>query len=772
MTRARKTFDFSRFFLYVFLSFCSTFLFFLGNNGEPFPLSLAFAMCMAGLSPLPSALALFLPCIFSLNLTVVLLYFGQAVLLILSFLADSKLRSNQPHKPRFLPFLTLGLSLALFVVFAPFEAYVLPFTYLPNNALTQKILIACACFLLATVFAVGLRALIVKFLKCKFHADETLFSTLLFTLCAVGFCRFLGINAYTGVAFFILLIVSCITTDGATLIVSFCLSLPPMLVFGVSPERFFFYGVATALFMKAGRLPATFALLAVFFGYGFADGLYALPTQTLVPTILSALLPALFFVLLPTPLVRTFEHKFAFYREKHLSRIAINRNRASIGEKLFELSSVFREIETAFQTLSAGEAEESAKEYLRGNVLSDVCSKCTRKDECLARNLKENLDRLIDVGCQKGKVSLIDVPRALADVCVNQNSILYALNHQLSEYKRYMLEHENASNGRRLLASQAQGVSEILKNLALEQSEPLVMYTERERALEIALLRVGVVCSETLIFGNEDSLTLSLITFGKADVKKIALVASDVLGVRMTISERLTLSGDKFCCILRKKPLFDASFGVSTLKKEGETVSGDTHSVIKIDERKFMVALSDGMGSGEYAQKISEKTIALLESFYKAKMPSALILSAVNKLMTFNKEESFTCVDIAVVDLDEGRVDVVKIGSPIGFILSGNAVKVLESHCLPLGILDSIRPETATYTLEENDVLVFISDGVADAFGSTADLYQALQRVPMRNPQQLTETLLESALKAYGGVAKDDMTVVAVRLFKRINDNV
>lgn len=771
MARARKNFDFPRFFLQIFLFILATFLYFLGNNSEPFSLALAFAMCATGLSPISSAVIGFLPSIFSLNVTVILLTFGEAVLIALGFFAEAKLHPNERKKTGFIPFLTLAVALSLFVGFAPFTAYTLPYSFFPSDTLTQKVLLAGACFLLATVFSVGLRALVVKFLKCKLHADETVFCALLFLLSGVGFCRFLGLNAYMGVAFFILLLTTCLTTDGLSLILSFCISLPPLLVFGISPERFFLYGIATTIFIKAGRLPASFALLAVFFGYGFTDGLYALPTTALVSTILSAVLPAIFFVLLPTALIREMQNKFAFYREKHLSRVAINRNRASIGEKLFELSSVFREIETAFQTLGSGEAEESAKEYLRGRILEDVCSACPQKEECLSKNLKGSLDKLIDVGCQKGRASLIDLPRALSDVCINQNSILYTLNGQLGEYKRYMLEYENAKSGRKLLASQAQGVSEILKNLALEQNEPLSMYTERERALELALLKVGIVCSETLIFGDEDALTLSLVTFGKADVKKISAVASDILGVTMIISERLTLSGDKFCCILRKKPLFDASFGVSTVKKTGETASGDTHSVIKIDERKFMVALSDGMGSGEYAQKISESTIALLESFYKAKMPSELVLSAVNKLMTFNKEESFTCVDIAIVDLDEGRADIVKIGSPLGFILSGNAVKVLESTSLPLGILDSIHPDTATYLLSENDVLLFISDGIADAFGSTTDLYEALQRVPIKNPQQLTETLLESALQAYGGVAKDDMTAVAVRLFKRLPEN-
>jgi len=42
----------------------------------------------------------------------------------------------------------------------------------------------------------------------------------------------------------------------------------------------------------------------------------------------------------------------------------------------------------------------------------------------------------------------------------------------------------------------------------------------------------------------------------------------------------------------------------------------------------------------------------------------------------------------------------------------------------------------------------------------------------LHNPQQLADSLLEQALQCYGGKAKDDMTVLAVRLFKNITDEI
>ncbi|MBE7068046.1 MAG: hypothetical protein E7381_01955 [Clostridiales bacterium] len=761
--------SYSQAFLHIFFGVAMLLLQKIGNNAEPLALALVYAMPMASLSPLLTALSYFAVSLFSKNTTVILLSALQASLLYFGFLVYRHALSKGHHanKCAWFALFSLTLALAVFVLFAPFTPYVLPFTFANElGAIGQKVVISALVFLLAGIFTVALKAMLGKFLKCRLKGDELVFSVLSLVLLGVGFCRFLGVNAYMGTAFFILLLFACVTKDATAIVCAFTLALPPALTVGLSMERFFVYGVVVSLFIKSGRLSATLALTAVFFLYGYADGLYTYPTAELVVAILSVTLPALFFMLLPAPFIRELENKLVFYREKHLSRIAINRNRATIGKQLYEISAVFREIQTTFSALGDSQSEKGAKEYIRNCIVEEACKNCAQYRACMRKGVNAELDKLIEIGCVKGRTSLIDIPKYLSEVCFNQSNLLYAVNRRIGEYKNYMTEAENSASGRTLLAGQAQGVSEILRNLALEQSEPLRMYTDKERAVCTALLSAGIVCSEILVYGEDP--TLSLITFGKADVKKISAVASHVFQTPMMISERITLTNDKFCCILRKKPYFDAAFGVATATKTDEYASGDTHTVIKIDERRFLVALSDGMGSGEYARRVSESTITLLESFYRAKMPSDTVLSTVNKLLAFNREETFACVDIAVVDLEDGKTDIVKIGSPAGFILSGNTVKVLESTSLPLGILDCLRPDSSSYTLYENDVLLFLSDGITGAFGSTADLYEILKTTPTSNPQQLADFLLDSAIQAYGGVAKDDMTAVAVRLFKAV----
>lgn len=761
-----RAIPFSRVLLYLALALASPCLYHVGNNGEPFPLALAYGTASTGLSPSLSALIFLLPYIFNATLPVAFTATAQGFLLWFGFFLERKI-GKRDKRTGACTVTALVAALALFLGFAPFSPYPLPQTgTFALSTQLQKLLFAALTFLLAAVFSVALNALFKKSLRCRLRGDELLFCALFFLLVGVGFCRFAGFNAYLSVAFFLILVCSVLTKDAYALLLAFLLALPPLLVGGNVTTRLFFLAAACVLAAPSGRLTAACAFLSVFFLCGYFDGMFAYPTPQLLSALFSALLPTLLFLLLPSALLRTMEKQLVFYRDRRLTRVVINRNRAAVGEKLFDLSAVFREIETSFSALGDTEAEDAARARMRTQIVNELCAQCPRYPICKKARVEAELARLLEVGCLKGKTSLLDLPRALADTCNRQSDLLYAANRQIADYRKYLLETENAACGRALLAKQARGVSEILKNLALEQSAPLTLYTDRERTFSAALLRAGIVCSEVLVYGDEDDFTLSLVTFGKADVKKIAAVASHVFARPIVLSERISLDGDKFCCILRKRPRFDAAFGVSSVTKTGSSACGDRHSVLKIDERRFLVLLSDGMGSGEYAKKVSESAVSLLESFYRAKMPPDLVLNTVNKLLAFDREERFACVDIAVVDLDDGRADVVKIGSPLGFILSGNTVKVLEGNGLPLGILDALRPDAASYTLLENDVLLFLSDGVVDAFGSATDLYDALRSLPLGNPQAFTDALLEAALRVTAGSARDDMTAVAVRLFE------
>lgn len=250
------------------------------------------------------------------------------------------------------------------------------------------------------------------------------------------------------------------------------------------------------------------------------------------------------------------------------------------------------------------------------------------------------------------------------------------------------------------------------------------------------------------------------------ELRTNAGLTQNALGKAIGVSQKAIDYWEKCVCLYIEPPKYDAAFGVAFCVKDGEKASGDTHSVIKINEHSFLMALSDGMGSGEYARRVSETAMSLMEAFCRAEMPQKVMLETINKLLCFNRDERFTCIDAATIDLNTLSASFVKIGSPVGLIVRKGEIKVLESRSLPLGILDNLHPATDCEILQKDDIVVFMSDGITSAFDSVSDLYDYAARLKPLNPQALADKILAEAKTRSGGV-NDDMTVLCVRVYER-----
>ncbi|MBR7100000.1 MAG: SpoIIE family protein phosphatase [Clostridia bacterium] len=736
---------------------------FVGGQGEPYALPLFYAMLTNGLSlPVGCLFFLFAGGV-TFSLEKIIVYACQTLFLFSAFFIFRRLGG----KNNYVYALFLLMSLAFFVFLFPLNTYPILGSLPP---LWQKCLVGMGIFLLGLFFQSAIRILLFKFNRCRLSREELLHIAILLCTIGIGLYNYGGALVYFSLALFAILLFLGVAKSTGALVFAVLCALPPALVqMDITVLAIYaLYAGMGLFFLPFGRIASVLSVFGVYAVEQLLNGIYTADVTEILLRILACLMPCVAFLLLPSATLKRLERRLVFYKDNQLSRVAINRNRSAVGERLFALSGVFRQIENTFSMLTEAHngGDAGAKEHIREQIKKRLCAACPQAEKCRAVGVDVAMEKLIDVGCAKGKVNLIDLPTLLSSHCVNAGGVLFCLNQQLAEYRKYMLEAENAQSGRRLMASQAQGISELLKNIALEQSQALNVYDEKEKQLSAALAKRGVVCSEILIYGEEENIAVNLTVFGKCENAKIVKAASEVLGMPLLTGEKLVLSSDKFCYTLRKKPNFDAAFGVASMKKYGESESGDTHSVIRIDEKHFLCALSDGMGSGQNARRISESALSLLESFYRAGMPGSIVLSTVNKLLTFNREESFACIDLAAVDLDSGRADVVKIGSPLGFIFSEGAIRVLEGEGLPMGMLEDLRPTTLSVQLQENDILVFLSDGVTDAFGSSSDLFDYLKTLNPLNPQALADDIVKTAVRRTGGRAKDDMTALAVRIFQ------
>ncbi len=722
---------------------------------EPVAFPLLFALLTCGLNPFVLAACYTLASVAALSFAATLCCALQAAFLCLVFVIYARMGRKANWERIFF----LALAQLPFVFLYPHAGYAL----FPLSAVWQKAIIALFFVLLTLLFEGAVRALLFRAFRCRLVGSELSELILLWLFVGMGFYNLAGEIAFYALSLTLLVAAVVLLRNTAAIPFALALSLPlcAVRVSAIPLAEYALLSCFGLLFCPYGRFVSSLSVLIGFLGIEYFEGLYAQPTLTVIFTLLACLVPVAVCGFLPEKLYRKIGRSLLFYRERTLPRIAINRNRRALGEQLYEVSSLFREIETAFSDRNA--EDTGAGTRFKERLIVALCTACPNRRKCREAGVYESFDKLIAVARAKGRANLIDLPTEISSVCRNAAGLLFALNKQLEEYRRMEQDLEAAREGRRLLAEQARGVSDILRDIALEQSEEYAFSDEEER-ISAALTAAGLMTNEIFLYGEGPLFTVSLTMRDKTDGKKLAKIAGEALRIPLALSEKIPLTSDRACFILRRKPDFDATFGIASRPKEGELMSGDTHSILKIDERRFLVALSDGMGSGENARSVSDRTLSLLESFYKAKMPGDTVLSTVNRLIALSGEETFSCLDVASVDLDTGEADIVKIGAPMGFLLSGEELRVLEGESLPIGMLEAVHPATMRVNMKAEDFLIFMSDGVTAAFGSSAELCDYLSGMKPLNPQSLAEEILKNALGRYKGKAEDDMTVLAVKL--------
>lgn len=724
----------------------------------PLSVGLYFAMLLCGTNIIATPILFVLASVIYLNVIKSLVcLFSAAFLCGVTFLYRKTGRKIRIEAAAY-----LAIALGPYIAFSPWNSIVFDFL---NNDYAMKAVAAVAVIIFTFFCFKTVYALIYRIKRCRLREDELVCCAVVFTAFGTGLYNLTGLIVYTALATGTLVFAVRVARSPAALIFALALALPPSIV-TLSPEPMTVYlviAVAALLFSGAGRAASGIAAAAAtalycYFQNGF-DCAVALIVVRALLILCCGLLPSI-----PSDKY-LLSLKNALLVREILPDTAVERSRRRTGEKLYRISEVFREIECAFNALDEDLNETAARAKMLENLKEKCCKNCERAKRCARSDVYVGFRKLIDSGCVKGKVNLIDLPSEVTVNCSNPTDVLTRLNGVIAEYRRYMTEVENARSGRILLADQAHGVADVMKSCAVDLCRSYSEYSGLEETIKAKLSSHGISCPEIYVSG--DDMEICAVVCGKVNVKAMTDIISKTANRKYLLKDKLGYDGEKSCLVFGAPPRLDAAFGVAYAIKSGEKVSGDTHSVIKINEHSFLMALSDGMGSGEYAKKVSATAISLIEAFYRAEMPEGTVLKTINKLLSFNRDERFTCIDIAAVNLNSGLADFIKIGSPAGVIIREGEIKVLESQSLPLGILDNLRPTVCTEQLKNGDIVVFMSDGITSAFISTTELYEFLQEFKPLNPQNLADKILAGALSRTNQKVSDDMTVLCTRIFEK-----
>ena len=216
--------------------------------------------------------------------------------------------------------------------------------------------------------------------------------------------------------------------------------------------------------------------------------------------------------------------------------------------------------------------------------------------------------------------------------------------------------------------------------------------------------------------------------------------------------------------LFEQVPELDIEVGALTRSRSGEDVAGDSYVSRSLPGGRQVLALSDGMGSGVDALQESHACLQLMVESLRAGYTRAQAIDVVNSLMLMcTGREMYATMDLCVCDLHSGEAAFEKLGACASYIVRDGEVRSIGSDTLPVGVLPDVEAQSLRLKLEDGDVIVMLTDGVAQAYpGGEEALIEALGKLAWLHPQAVGERLIAAALGC--GEARDDMAVLCARL--------
>lgn len=449
----------------------------------------------------------------------------------------------------------------------------------------------------------------------------------------------------------------------------------------------------------------------------------------------------------------------------------VNRSRKQLHKKIKDLGQIFCEMDKIFRNMIKGKtSERDLKTLMLTEVKGLMCSDCENKTKCLKQygeDTNKILSALIDTGYEKGRVTLLDIPSILTARCFKVNQVVYEINNLLEQYKSYASMVTSLDTSKVLISEQFYGISTVLKSLAGEMNKKVDFDKGLEKEITDELLFNDILCCDAIVYRDSDNVSAVLEVKKDDSLKtKIPQIVSKIVGTKMIVeTENSSEHAGWQILNLVPAPKFNVIFGTSATTKTSSTKSGDCYSIVRMENGKILMALCDGMGSGEKAQKSSETAISLIENFYKAGFENEVILSIVNKFLSLGNENVFSCLDMAIIDLKTGAVDFVKLGATNGYIKHKDTISVIQCNALPLGIVTNIVPTIKSTIVEAGDMIIITTDGVTDSFSSDDEMTDFVNNISTYNPQEVADALMDKALENNHNIALDDMTILVAKLF-------
>lgn len=533
-------------------------------------------------------------------------------------------------------------------------------------------------------------------------------------------------------------------------------------------------GIVPAVFREMGRFPTAAIYMITAAMMGIMNNGMELTIKE-IGALVSALL---LFQLFPSNMIYRVDAAGGTGRQELLA----SQNLKKIAKtKMRIFSESFLKLSKTLDTIT--EKQTKQKQTEMNSIFEDIseklCKNCSNSNQCWESNLDQTYQaasKMFEIAEKNGIIKKEDIPTDFMTDCICADEFIAETNRGFEIAKINHIWHSRISESREVIAEQLKEVSNVIQDITGDIYEAVEVARFQEEKVAKKLRAEHINTRDITIFERGDKrkevyLCAACRNGECITAKNAAIAISEALGVRLRVSEAsksvITKEYENFIFVEDTK--FKILSGVARAMKE--SVSGDNFSIQKLDSGEYMIALSDGMGTGKEAGDESEMVMSLLDQMIESGFKAETAIKLINSSLVLKSEkQTFSTIDLSIINLFTGMCEFIKIGAAAAFIKRNNWVETISSTTLPIGMLGNVDYDTVTKKLYEGDIIIMVTDGVLDSIkadNKEESMEKMIMSIKSKNPQEIANRILDKTLSQSNFSPIDDMTVITAGIWMK-----
>ncbi len=199
-------------------------------------------------------------------------------------------------------------------------------------------------------------------------------------------------------------------------------------------------------------------------------------------------------------------------------------------------------------------------------------------------------------------------------------------------------------------------------------------------------------------------------------------------------------------------------------------ISGDIYDIFEQREGQTVIAMGDVSGKGVAAALFGGLMSGLLRTLAPRRRSPAQLMKALNDALVQRRVEArYVTLGVLLWDAPTRRIVMANAGAVPPMICRGTDILKMRVEGVPIGLLENVEYEEATFQAEPGDTIVLYSDGITDhmnAAGTEFGRGRLAQLVRRHCHRSADELILEifKELDKYSTVKFDDQSVFVMKV--------